>query len=160
MAENSKANLEPPRRSSIADPGAHDLDSSDSDDHFSDAQSGLEQSSGSASPAIPVTRVEKVDNEPSYGELPGTEAYKLRESDAEPDEIAVVSKPDDAEAKVALSGSTTPGGQPIPLTVVEKVDSSTPSHGEIPGTLAHEKRAADAVPDVVKKVEDLPDPQL
>lgn len=35
--------------------------------------------------------------------------------------------------------------------MVEKVDPSEPSHGEVPGTLAHEQRLADAVPDVVTK---------
>lgn len=94
-----------------------------------------------------MTRVEQVDDEPSYGEVPGTDPYKVRESDAQPDEIAVV--PTDADARPALSISTTPGGKPIPTTLVEKVDPSTPSHGELPGTLAHEKRAADAVPDMV-----------
>jgi len=149
MAEEDQANLEPPRRTSIADPGAHDLDSDDSDDHFSDAQSGLEQSSGNASPAIPSTRIEKVDNQPSHGEVPGAEAYNVRKNDAEPDEIAMAAGQYDGELKPSLSISTNPGGQPIPITLVEKIDPSTPSHGEIPGTLAHEKRAADAVPDMV-----------
>jgi hypothetical protein len=107
----------------------------------------LEQSSGNASPAIPLTRVEKVDDEPRYGEVPGTEPYRMRESDAEPDIITVDST--DADATPTLRISTTPGGKPIPTTLVEKIDPSTPSHGEVPGTLAHEKRAADAVPDMV-----------
>jgi len=34
---------------------------------------------------IPITKVEKVDSEPSHGEVPGTEAYELRKGDAEPD---------------------------------------------------------------------------
>ena len=33
--------------------------------------------------------------------------------------------------------------------VVEKVDPKSPSHGDVPGTAAHSKRQADAVPDVV-----------
>ena len=33
--------------------------------------------------------------------------------------------------------------------VVEKVDPTSPSHGDVPGTAAHSKRQADAVPDVV-----------
>jgi hypothetical protein len=45
----------------------------------------------------------------------------------------------------------TPGGTPIPMTVVEKVDPEEPSHGDIPGTIAHKVRAADAVPDVILK---------
>merc|ERR1712093_603445 len=118
-------------------------ESSDSEDHFSDAQSGLEPAStDDTTPVsavnVPHTRVEKVDDEASYGEEPGTEAYRLREQDAAPDEIAIV--PD---------RTTPPGGQPIPLMIVEKVDPSSPSHGEVPGTLAHDMRAADAVPNLV-----------
>jgi len=154
MPEDEQGNLEPPRRTSIADPGAHDLESSDSDDHFSDAQSGLEQRSGTASPIVSLTRVEKVDDEPRHGEVPGTDAYHMRERDAESDEVAVVPESDEKEAKSSLSVSTSPGGQPIPTTLVEKIDPSTPSHGEVPGTLAHEKRAADAVPDMVVRSRD------
>ena len=33
--------------------------------------------------------------------------------------------------------------------VVEKVDPYSPSHGDVPGTAAHSKRLADAVPDVI-----------
>lgn len=35
------------------------------------------------------------------------------------------------------------------MTIVEKIDPSSPSHGEVPGTEAHELRKADAVPDLV-----------
>ena len=38
---------------------------------------------------------------------------------------------------------------PIPKMVVEKVDPTSPSHGDVPGTAAHAKRQADAVPDVI-----------
>lgn len=72
----------------------------------------------------------------------------MRESDAEPDEIAVISDTKAEEAKSPLRVST-PGGQPIPTTVVEKVDPSNPSHGEVPGTPAHDKHATDAVPELV-----------
>lgn len=144
MAEDEHGNLEPPPRKSIDDPGAHDLESSDSDDHFSDAQSAP---SGIASP-IPHTRVEKVDDEPSYGEDPDTKAYHMREQDAVPDEIEVV--PEGRKSRSSSSvGLSTPGGQPIPMTVVEKIDPEVPAYGDVPGTEAHEKRLADAVPDLV-----------
>lgn len=48
----------------------------------------------------------------------------------------------------------TPGGTPIPLTLVEKVDLISPSYGDVPGTAAYEQRKADAVPDMVMKVSD------
>lgn len=110
-----------------------------------------ERNSGVTSP-VPVTRVEKVDSEPSYGEVPGTAAYNMREHDAQPDEIAVVPDTEQSSHSSDSEGpSSTPGGQPIPSTMVEKIDPSEPSHGTVPGTLAHEKRAADAVPDMVVK---------
>ncbi|CZS91241.1 uncharacterized protein RAG0_01959 [Rhynchosporium agropyri] len=155
MADNHEEHLEAPPRPSIEDPGAHDLESSDSEDHFSDAQSGLEQPSASDGPSIPGvdiphTRVEKVDDEASYGDEPGTEAYRLREQDAIPDEIEILSENKTPAPTTPLSKpSTPPGGQSIPLMIVEKVDPETPSHGEVPGTLAHDMRAADAVPDLV-----------
>lgn len=155
MADDHDEHLEPPVRSNTDDPGAHDLESSDSEDHFSDAQSGLEpaptdDSPPLSAPIVPHTRVEKVDDEASYGEEPGTEAYRLREQDAAPDEIAIVPEHTTSGISPPISKpSTPPGGQPIPLMVVEKVDPSSPSHGEVPGTLAHDMRAADAVPDLV-----------
>jgi hypothetical protein len=127
-------------------------EASESDDHFSDAQSGTRSPLSS----IPVTRVEKVDSEPSYGEVPGTDAYKMRTEDAQPDEIAVVPGNGNTNPKSpAIDRPSTPGGRPIPITVVDKVDS-TPSHGEVPGTHAYEMRKKDAVPDVVEQEGDAP----
>ncbi|QSZ28620.1 hypothetical protein DSL72_003119 [Monilinia vaccinii-corymbosi] len=149
MAGDDHGNLEPPTRTSIDDPGAHELQetvgSSDSEDHFSDAQSGLEPSI-ETSPTVPTTRVEKVDDEPSYGEVPGTEAYNMRTEDAEPDQVAMLPG---YESTSQSRRPSTPGDLPIPTTVVEKIDPDTPSHGEVPGTPAYEKRKADAVPDLV-----------
>jgi hypothetical protein len=165
MVEEDHGHLGPPMRTSIADPGAHDLgttlrnasdfnlpnarnaESSDSEDHFSDAQSGLDPP-GSASPS-PVTRIEKVGDKPTHGEVPDTDAYAFRESDTVLEEAAVIEKGKENAGNEAHS--STPGGLPIPLTLVEKVDPSSPSHGELPGTIAHEKRAADAVPDLIIK---------
>lgn len=126
--------------------------SSDSDEHFSDAQSDRVDTPVPASP-VPKTRVEKVDNEPSYGEVPGTEAYEKRTGDAAPDEIAVI--PDSSAAVPVLDASpasperpTTPGGQPIPKTVVDEA-------ADEPGAESHHfhehLHQADAVPDVVRK---------
>ncbi|OLN88658.1 Uncharacterized protein C8E11.05c [Colletotrichum chlorophyti] len=131
--------LSPPRPSGISDPGAHDLAStSDSEDHFSDAQSA--PLSPKASP-IPKTRVEKVDDEPSYGEVPGTEAYRMREGDAEPDEIAIQEKKSDASSDIA------PKSPIIPKTVVEEAPGSSGPHSEE----FLEKRKADAPADLVVK---------
>ena len=48
----------------------------------------------------------------------------------------------------ADSRPQTPGGTPIPKTVVERVDDK-PAHGEVKGTEAYEIRRADAEPDEI-----------
>lgn len=49
--------------------------------------------SGPASPSspIPKTVIEKVDSNPSHGEIPGTEAHAMRQADAAPDEVTKAS---------------------------------------------------------------------
>ncbi|KAK2601734.1 hypothetical protein QQS21_004722 [Conoideocrella luteorostrata] len=116
--------LEPPPNMNKADPGAHHLsepESSDSDDQFTDAQSA--PMTPHISSPIPKTRVEKVDSSPSHGEVPGTEAYKMRESDAQPDEIAVAK---DSENSITPTATPT---QEIPMTVLDPVwsDDDRPS---------------------------------
>jgi hypothetical protein len=106
---------------------------------------------------IPKMRVEKVDDEPSYGEVPGTQAYKMREADATPDEIAII--PDgtlpNGTPKDALKSPTqdhssqrsqSPGGHPIPRTVVEE---SADVEGSVEHPEVKERHAADAPPDLV-----------
>ena len=108
----------------------------------------------SSSASVPVTRVERVDDNPSYGEVPGTSAYKLRTQDAVPDEIEIVPEGSRSRSASRLSEADrplTPGGTMIPKTIVEKVEPDQPSHGEVPGTAAYEKRRADAEPDEVLK---------
>lgn len=127
-----------------------------SDDHFSSASEGDESKS-----PIPITRVERVDDDAAYGEVPNTPAYNLRAQDAVPDEVEVVpegrrsrsSTTSRSRAASNLSTSSrpqTPGGSPVPKTVVEKVDDN-PSYGEVDGTSAKETRMADATPDEVRK---------
>lgn len=36
---------------------------------------------------VPKMVVEKVDEEPSHGEVPGTAAYEMRQADAQPDVV-------------------------------------------------------------------------
>lgn len=135
------------------DPGAQELNES-SDDHFSDASEGQRRprSATASSASVPVTRVERVDDEPSYGEVPGTHAYKLRTQDAVPDEMEIVpegSRSRSASRLTEADRPLTPGGTMIPKTIVEKVEPDQPSHGEVPGTPAWEKRRADADPDEI-----------
>jgi len=145
--------LAPPRKSvELEDPGARELVDS-GDEHFSDASEGRAPRNEATSP-IPITRVERVDGEPAHGEIPGTDAYKMRTQDAVPDEVEIV--PDGSRSRSASLVSVsdrplTPGGTPVPKTIVERVDDK-PAHGEVPGTLAHQQRLADAEPDVIVKV--------
>lgn len=132
---------------------------SSDEEHFSDASEGHQRSysrsaSGRTSP-VPLTRVEKVDGSPAYGEVPGTDAYGKRERDAVPDEVEVVPEGSRSRSHSSVGlqdHPSTPGGTLIPQTLVEKVDPDTPSHGEVPGTPAYEQRKADAVPDSVMKM--------
>ena len=125
-----------------------------SDDHFSDASEGGRQSTGSVA-SIPVTRVERVDDQPSHGEVPGTAAYKQRTQDAVPDEVEIVPEGQRSRSSsLAVGGGRpstprSPGGTPVPRTIVEKVEPDHPSHGEVPGTAAFDMRKADAEPDEV-----------
>lgn len=166
--------LAPPRKSvELEDPGAKELGmydsvnrptsnnnvpSDSSDEHFSDASEGRPTRNEATSP-IPITRVERVDDEPAHGEVPGTEAYKMRTQDAVPDEVEIV--PDGqrsrSTSRVSVSDRPlTPGGTPIPKTIVEKIDPDQPSYGDVPGTHAHQQRLADAQPDVVLKAPEVP----
>ncbi|KAE8314166.1 hypothetical protein BDV41DRAFT_576008 [Aspergillus transmontanensis] len=158
----SSSHLEPPSKSvELVDSGARDSATNSDEDHFSDASEGHERAhsrsaSGRTSP-VPLTRVEKVDDTPSHGDVPGTRAYELRGHDAVPDEIEVIPEGSRSRSSSAVGRPQrplTPEGSPIPRTIVEKVDADQPSHGEIPGTEAYEKRRADAVPDIVTTASD------
>ncbi|KAJ0420006.1 hypothetical protein BJY00DRAFT_301846 [Aspergillus carlsbadensis] len=149
----SSSHLEPPSKSvELEDPGAPGYASNSDEEHFSDASEGNSRSrsrpTSRASP-VPRTRVEKVDDTPSHGEIPGTSAYEKRELDAVPDEVEVISRSRSPSTAGERRRSLTPGGTAVPRTVVEKVDPDQPSYGDVPGTEAYEKRKADAVPDVV-----------
>ena len=88
--------------------------------------------------------------------MPGTAAYDLRTQDAVPDEVEIV--PEGHRRSIGSSPSSrpdTPVGSQVPKTVVEKVDPTSPSHGEVPGTHAHSKRMADAVPDEIRSTSSL-----
>ncbi|KAI1345250.1 hypothetical protein F5Y15DRAFT_410917 [Xylariaceae sp. FL0016] len=143
------SSLEAPERKGTEDPGARELESSESDEHFSDAQSVPGSSPGGTSP-VPRTRVEKVDGEPSYGEVPGTEAYEMRTNDAAPDEIAIVEDKDNTLQPTSQERPTTPGGHPIPKTVVDE-------SADVPGSATHhyheDLHKADAAPDMIRKAD-------
>lgn len=94
--------------------------------------------------------MEKVDSEPSYGEVPGTDAYNMRVEDAQPDQIAVMPEDESAKPKKSpIDRPLTPGGHPIPITVVERVDASSAPPGGLHGTSPRHVHKADAEPDVI-----------
>jgi hypothetical protein len=126
------------------------IDSSDGSDDFVDAAENQRPPlrTGAESP-IPLTRVEKVDDEPSYGEIPGTLAYNMRTADAVPDEIEVVPEGTRSRSASRVSRPSTPGGTRVPKIVAEKLDHDQPSYGDVPGTAAYEMRKADAAPDEI-----------
>lgn len=124
---------------------------SDEEDVFSDARDDNPYRSAPSSP-IPRTRVEKVDDEPSHGQVPGTAAYQLRTEDAEPDEIAVIPEVGGnscpgRKLDEQPPSPRSPGGRPIPTMVIEKVDG-TSSQDDMRQTAAHQIQLADAVPKV------------
>jgi len=126
-----------------------------SEDEFEDASEDRKKASRPVTPSspIPITRVERVDDKPAHGEVPGTAAYEIRLQDAVPDELEVV--PEGTLSKRSsrqfLDTPLTPGGTPVPRTVVEKIDPSATSYGDEPGTPAYKQRMADATPDIILK---------
>ncbi|KAK3395865.1 hypothetical protein B0T20DRAFT_47398 [Sordaria brevicollis] len=141
--------LSPPERKGTADPGAHELPGSDSEEHYSDAITGSVSPKAPSSP-IPITRVERVDDKPAYGEVPGTQAYAMREGDAKPDEFAIIPDPD---AKLSTEDHderrpSTPGGRPIPKTVVEETPDSA---GAVTHPEVEARHRVDSPPDILVK---------
>lgn len=74
----------------------------------------------------------------------GLLAEKIAEENHETSDTPASSKTDSGPPQ------DTPGGLPIPKTVVEKVEPENPSHGEVPGTAAYDIRTEDAQPDEVR----------
>jgi hypothetical protein len=100
---------------------------------------------------VPKTRVEKVSDEPSHGEVPGTEAYRQRQEDAMPDEIAII--PDTASGHTSSSASFA-DTHTVPQTVVSEVPGSTGSHTEDFKERIAAAHRADASPDAVVLADD------
>ena len=121
---------------------------SDTDEHFSDASEGNEAesiASKSQNVPIPHTRVERVDEEASFGEVPGTRAYKARLGDSVPDEIEIVAEEAPMQMTSSTSSITEVTHQAVPKTLVEAVDESSEAFLGREGR----KRAVDATPDEV-----------
>ncbi|KAJ5888336.1 hypothetical protein N7495_008377 [Penicillium taxi] len=108
---------------------------------------------------IPQTMVEKVDPEsPSYGEVPGTDAYEKRQADAVPDVVTKASTPENEPS--SSPGQVSPGAnnsdQIIPETILTKVDTLPAEDDLLSRPRAHRKSPSDAEPDVVETIQDTP----
>ena len=74
----------------------------------------------------------------------------MRAQDAIPDELEVIPEGGVKAATVDKQAQpTTSSTSSIPKTVVEMIDSTTPSHSDGYGTAVHSNRRADAVPNAV-----------
>ncbi|EGC45967.1 conserved hypothetical protein [Histoplasma capsulatum var. duboisii H88] len=147
----------PPKGVELDDPGAQPSSCESEDEHFSDASEGIATHLRSQTPSpIPRTRVEKIDDSPSYGEVPGSPAYEKRVLDAVPDEIEIIGSrpPSRPQSSASIRAALPPNLAPAPRTVVEKIDPTSPSYGEEPGTLAYESHKVDSAPDVILKIQE------
>ena len=71
-----------------------------------------------------------------------------------PDEVKVVPEGQSSRSGSRVSevpGSESERGTPVPRTVVERLDTESPGHGNVPGTTAYTTHKADAVPDEIHK---------
>lgn len=100
--------------------------------------------------SIPTTRVERVDDEPSHGEVPGTEAFDMRTADATPDEFEVIPESVDL---IDRSQSTTEESEDLSeqdstlKTAVEKTGHETPGQGDARATTTHDAPKVDVSTD-------------
>lgn len=76
----------------------------------------------------------------------------MREGDAEPDEIAIIPDPSDPTPPdpEAPARSPTPGGHPIPKTVVEETPDA---EGAVTHPESEQRNKSDPQPDVVVKAD-------
>ena len=113
------------------------------------SQSRPDRASTPGGTPIPKTVVEKIDPDtPSHGDIPGTEAFNMRQADAVPDVILQSPNAKSSFPNNMLDSAVHPSVS-VPKTIVTKVDEK-PSHGEVPGTEAYDMRVEDAEPDVVE----------
>ena len=118
------------------------------------SMSNQDSATGSIGITIPKTVVETVDPINSgHGNFWGQAAHSTHRADAVPN--VVMQAPNSTQNSSHPSATSSVLKEPpVPKTVVTKVDGK-PSHGEVPGTEAHEIRKADAEPDAIEKKGDV-----
>ena len=131
----------------------HLTETSDSEDHFSDAKSA--PASPVRNSPIPRTHIEKLDKEPSYGEVPRTEAHRKREENARPDPIPP------APTSTSLGPNQDSPSPDLcskwlaaPQTVVSESAGATGPHTQEFKARIEDAHREDATPDVVLQVDD------
>jgi hypothetical protein len=82
----------------------------------------------------------------------------MRAQDAVPDEVEVITRSRSTSRVDPLDRPSQSSTPPVPIIIATKIDPQSPSHGEVPGTDAYEKRKADAVPDMIVKSPDAANP--
>lgn len=113
---------------------------------------------------IPRTMVEKLDpDSPSYGEVPGTEAFEKRQADAVPDFVKKTDDTDNVQPPSSAdhaSPQTNSSSQSIPETKVTRVNSIPTEEDPPSRPRAHRRSPSDAMPDVVETLPDTAIPEM
>lgn len=115
-------------------------ESSDSDEHFSDAHSGLGDS-GTTSPVRPLTKLPKVESRPSKPDLPKTHINEAQRSDAEPEEGAIIPASVSPESHADSKNLT-------PSSPVGERDESSSIQGAISEATTHEQQFENTMRDI------------
>lgn len=115
-------------------------ESSDSDEHFSDAHSGLGDS-GTTSPVRPLTKLPKVEPQSSKPDLPKPHIDEAHRSDAEPEEGAIIPISDSLEARAD-------GKKMSPSSPIAERDEVSSVQGEISGATTQEQRFENTMRDI------------
>ncbi|KAH8815316.1 hypothetical protein F5884DRAFT_771907 [Xylogone sp. PMI_703] len=143
MAPPDDDHLSPPARTSIDDPGAHSLESSDEEEHFSDAQSGLENPSPKT-PAIITT-----DEKPASDIAPETEEIKVEDrSTVAPEEV------EESHSTAAKNQLPESASADLPTPEKQLEEQNTPSQTETPGAPTSESNDITTESDIARNGDD------
>lgn len=153
------------------------IDNSSNDDHFSDAREGRSDMDDHDYDTTPSPTIQMpptiISVDTTHSEMPDIEAFEKRSADITDEaetpkkrrsmnitipglldgNYDTVNDNDDVESTPETPKSS------VPISLVGRVDG-TPTHWEVPGTEALERRLADAQPDVVRTPSPIPIPTM
>lgn len=141
MAHDHETGIQHSTSYIVESPANLNAESSDSDDHFSDALSGIGHS-GATSPVFPVPRPGNLDSDP---EVAGAHAHAGQRNSESDDGDTI---PDEGDVGAAPAHTEPSSTSPIPSAAITEA-STSPNNGEAPETITYEQRTQDAVPDIV-----------